>query len=85
MSERDPLLQNSNPNSRQNEEIGELVGEPKKQAKLGPGEISRGTRYGILAGIWTATFLSVCNRSIDTNASHLLSYFVPFIPLIVIE
>ena len=39
--------------------------EPRKDAgkKYQPGqlEISRATRYGILAGIWTATFLSVCN------------------------
>ena len=28
--------------------------------RRGPLEITRPTRYGILAGIWTATFLSVC-------------------------
>ena len=32
-------------------------------------EISRSTRYGILAGIWTATFLSVCNKFV----THLLN------------
>jgi hypothetical protein len=32
--------------------------QPKKQ-KLGPLDIPRKTRYGILAGIWLATFLAV--------------------------
>ncbi|EFI26574.1 multidrug resistance protein [Coprinopsis cinerea okayama7 len=31
---------------------------------LGPLEISRGTRYRILAGIWTATFLSALNQTL---------------------
>ena len=35
----------------------------RKDAHLpGPLEISRSNRYAILAGIWTATFLSVCLR-----------------------
>lgn len=32
--------------------------------KVPPLEISKSTRYGILAGIWVATFLSVCILSL---------------------
>ena len=52
MSERDPLLQNND--SAQQGEGQKGVARP-----LGPLEISRSTRYGILAGLWIATFLSV--------------------------
>lgn len=31
----------------------------KKKSRVGPLEISRSERYAILAGVWTATFLSV--------------------------
>lgn len=34
-------------------------------------EISRRTRYGILAGIWAATFLSVCS-GLSTTAMYLM-------------
>jgi hypothetical protein len=52
MSERDPLLQDHD--SGQQGEGQKGVGRA-----LGPLEISRSTRYGILAGLWIATFLSV--------------------------
>ena len=55
MSERDPLLQDRN--SGQQLQQGE--GQKGVGRALGPLEISRSTRYGILAGLWMATFLSV--------------------------
>ncbi|KAH9857446.1 vacuolar amino acid permease [Lenzites betulinus] len=51
-SERDPLL--ARPVSPKS-----VV--PKRLSRVGPMEIPRRTRYGILAGIWAATFLSVCS------------------------
>ena len=51
--ERDPLLQ-----SEDRQQTAE-----DKSYRQGPLEISRTTRYGILAGIWAATFLSVCKFS----------------------
>lgn len=61
MSERDPLLQHTN---GLGQEYQQLQGEEGCRQKgvnraLGPLEISRSTRYGILAGLWMATFLSV--------------------------
>jgi hypothetical protein len=55
MSERDPLLQHEYDSGQQRQ------GESHKGVSrvLGPLEISRPTRYGILAGLWIATFLSV--------------------------
>ena len=55
MSERDPLLQDHD--SVQQPQQGE--GQKGVGRTLGPLEISRSTRYGILAGLWMATFLSV--------------------------
>ena len=57
MSERDPLLQNHDHDSGQQLRQGE--GHKGVVRALGPLEISRSTRYGILAGLWMATFLSV--------------------------
>ncbi|KAI0261793.1 major facilitator superfamily domain-containing protein [Gloeopeniophorella convolvens] len=37
---------------------------PNNASKPGPMEISRSTRYGILAGIWVATFLSSINTTL---------------------
>ncbi|KAF7441374.1 hypothetical protein PC9H_001724 [Pleurotus ostreatus] len=48
-SVHEPLLQN---------EDGDAYKGPRR---LGPLEITRSTRYAILAGIWTATFLSSLN------------------------
>ena len=58
-SERDPLLPQADPSKSDH---------PKHPGGVGPMEISRSMRYGILAGIWTASFLSVCNNS----ATHLM-------------
>ena len=56
MSERDRLLQDQDVSGQQLKQ-----GEDQKVVGrvLGPLEISRSTRYGILAGLWIATFLSV--------------------------
>lgn len=71
MSERDPLL-----NSPQNGGIDGTIGtDAKRKNKVGPLEISKSTRYGILAGIWTATFLSVCTCFVVALALCSLSYF----------
>ena len=74
--EREPLL-----GTRNGEDSEQQV--ENKQSKQGPLEISRTTRYGILAGIWAATFLSVC-RVLSTfnpfNAQHHTSvprFFLP--------
>ena len=50
MSERDPLLQASGRQGECQKGVGRA---------LGPLEIPRSTRYGILAGLWIAVFLSV--------------------------
>ena len=57
MSERDPLLQDHD--SRQQLQQGEGQTQKGVGRALGPLEISRSTRYGILAGLWIATFFSV--------------------------
>ena len=55
MSERAPLLQDRELDQQfQHGESQKSVGRV-----LGPLEISRSTRYGILTGLWIATFLSV--------------------------
>ncbi|KAF9481292.1 vacuolar amino acid permease [Pholiota conissans] len=61
MSERDPLL--SRDSEQQGEEDGIVLGQ-KEEKRVGPREISRSTRYGILAGIWTATCLSALNQTL---------------------
>ncbi|PPQ99167.1 hypothetical protein CVT24_009258 [Panaeolus cyanescens] len=57
MSERDPLLARdaNDANTPQKN---------SKNVRVGPLDISRSTRYGILAGIWTATFLSALNQTL---------------------
>ena len=55
MSERVPLLQDHD--SGQQVQQGE--GQKGVGRAPGPLEITRSTRYGILAGLWMATFLSV--------------------------
>lgn len=55
-TERDPLITLAEPAEHQSRDINGKLSEPRR---LGPLEISKSTRYGILAGIWTATFLSV--------------------------
>jgi hypothetical protein len=56
MSERDPLL---NRDSERLGDVEEIAHKRKDEKRVGPRDISRSTRYGILAGIWTATCLSV--------------------------
>ena len=58
MSERDPLLQDYGDSGQQLEQ-GKGQKGVRHDSELGPLEISRSTRYAILAGIWMATFLSV--------------------------
>ena len=58
MSERDPLLRHDPSLSGQRQGEGE-GGQKGVSRPPGPLEISRSTRYGILAGLWMATFLSV--------------------------
>uniref|UniRef100_A0A0W0GD98 Putative vacuolar amino acid permease n=1 Tax=Moniliophthora roreri TaxID=221103 RepID=A0A0W0GD98_MONRR len=60
-TEREPLLSPSH---------------PRKAAKgLAPHEISKSMRYGILAGVWMATFLSSVN-SADLGTDHAPFYIV---------
>ena len=72
-SERDPLLAPRDPAGSAN---------PKRASRVGPMEISRSTRYGILAGIWAATFLSVC-RLLSTDVTPLTENII--VSLSVIE
>ncbi|KAF5311427.1 hypothetical protein D9611_011587 [Ephemerocybe angulata] len=62
-SERDPLLPRrvSGDEDAPDSETGKKA---VKKGPLGPLEIPRSTRYGILAGIWTATFLSALNQTL---------------------
>ncbi|KAF8061811.1 vacuolar amino acid permease [Lyophyllum atratum] len=71
-SETDPLL------SRQ--VSADLVRqEVPRKAQVGPLEISRSTRYGILAGIWSATFLSALNSTlVPTMLPSISSEFKKF-------
>ena len=50
-TERDPLLPATDTSLRTQDQ---------SRSPVGPLEISQSTRYTILAGIWSATFLSVC-------------------------
>ncbi|CCM04545.1 uncharacterized protein FIBRA_06726 [Fibroporia radiculosa] len=63
-SERQPLIQSlaAQPGAA----AGAVIppAETKQPTKLGPLEITRSTRYGILAGIWAATFLSSLNTTL---------------------
>ncbi|KAI0933368.1 hypothetical protein AcV5_005530 [Taiwanofungus camphoratus] len=84
LTERDPLLQSvaAQPGAA----AGAVVLSPdtKSVTKVGPLEITRSTRYGILAGIWVATFLSSLNTTLvatllpsissDFNRSHQASW-----------
>ncbi|KAI0927773.1 hypothetical protein AcV7_009480 [Taiwanofungus camphoratus] len=83
LTERDPLLQSvaAQPGAA----AGAVVlPDTKSVTKVGPLEITRSTRYGILAGIWVATFLSSLNTTLvatllpsissDFNRSHQASW-----------
>jgi len=52
-SEIDPLIPRTRYQPNSNEEL--------PHRRPGPFEVSRMTRYGILAGVWSATFLAVCH------------------------
>ena len=58
MSERDPLLQDRD-HDVSGQQLQQGEGQKVVRRALGPMEISWSTRYGILAGLWIATFLSV--------------------------
>ncbi|KAI0344962.1 MFS general substrate transporter [Trametopsis cervina] len=62
MSERDPLLQSPHPDNDVLDGVD--IEASKRKRKPGPLEISRSTRFSILAGIWTATFLSSLNTTL---------------------
>lgn len=63
-AEREPLLQA--PAAQPGAAAGAVVPPPgtKRHIQVGPLEISRSTRYGILAGIWAGTFLSSLNTTL---------------------
>ncbi|KAI0074691.1 MFS general substrate transporter [Panus rudis PR-1116 ss-1] len=70
-TERDPLLQSSVPSAAPttlnavSPTTNGTNGTTRYEKKgLGPLEISKTTRYGILAGIWAATFLSSLNTTL---------------------
>lgn len=71
-SERDSLLRSSNTNGQYG--AGD---ESNKDAEHTPGplELPRSTRFGILAGIWLGTFLSV--RTAGGIPIHQLSTLFP--------
>ncbi|GLB35661.1 putative vacuolar amino acid permease [Lyophyllum shimeji] len=70
-SETDPLL------SRQASTRD--VQEVARTARVGPLEISRSTRYGILAAIWSSTFLSALNSTlVPTMLPSISSEFKKF-------
>ncbi len=41
-----------------------------KKQPPGPRDISRSNRYGILAGVWMATFLSVSSRAVTQSIEY---------------
>ena len=55
LAERAPLLQDRDSGRQSQQGEGQIC----IDRALGPLEISRTARYGILAGLWMATFLSV--------------------------
>uniref|UniRef100_A0A8H7XZJ5 Major facilitator superfamily (MFS) profile domain-containing protein n=1 Tax=Psilocybe cubensis TaxID=181762 RepID=A0A8H7XZJ5_PSICU len=65
MSEQDPLLgERGSEGYDGDRSVGKAV------RTVGPLDISRSTRYGILAGLWSATFLSALNQTlVPTSAS----------------
>jgi len=56
-TERDPLLRNDIPAAGDSVTVGKV--QEANDLRNGPLEIAPSTRYGILAGVWTATFLAV--------------------------
>lgn len=68
-TERDPLIKNATGLSQDISTPG--------QHRNGPLDISRSRRYGILAGVWSATFLSVgdSHLRICTKSHHMMTFF----------
>ncbi|PPQ91935.1 hypothetical protein CVT25_000978 [Psilocybe cyanescens] len=62
MSEQDPLLGGRGSDEYGGTGRGRSVG--KLAHPVGPLDLSRSTRYGILAGLWSATFLSALNQTL---------------------
>ena len=58
-SERDPLIPRRGSQTTGNGEQ-QPTGKRVETRRPGPLEISKSTRYGILAGLWSANFLAVC-------------------------
>ena len=63
-TERDPLIKNAR--------LSQTAPVTRAQHKNGPLEISRSRRYGILAGIWSATFLSVSTTACESGIFTLI-------------
>ncbi|KAF9460915.1 major facilitator superfamily domain-containing protein [Collybia nuda] len=61
-SENDPLIPRGSPPLTNNHEVPKSA--DLRRPASGPLEISRSTRYGILAGIWIANFLSTLNQTL---------------------
>ncbi|KIJ12570.1 hypothetical protein PAXINDRAFT_82767 [Paxillus involutus ATCC 200175] len=68
-TERDPLLSGAEPILRTQGQANDQLHSCASQVPIGPLEISRLTRYAILAGLWSATFLSV---NIDDDGSDVV-------------
>jgi hypothetical protein len=66
-SERDPLIQRNPSHTNNHHELPKRV----ESRRPGPFEISRTTRYGILAGMWSANFLAVCRTLLPHVSSYL--------------
>lgn len=60
-TEQDPLLR---PSTSYNDQSFTSRTGSKLSANVGPLDISRSTRYAILAGLWSATFLSALNTTL---------------------
>ena len=59
LTERDPLLRNEAPVANSSVSKSKVQETGRGDLRVGPLEISSSTRYGILAGTWMATFLTV--------------------------
>ncbi|KAF9228964.1 vacuolar amino acid permease [Gyrodon lividus] len=59
-TERDPLLSSTNSNLRTQSQVSGH----SRTSPVGPLEISKSTRYAVLAGLWSATFLSSLNTTL---------------------
>lgn len=67
--ERQPLLQRDSPLDGLALPGNPVQVKESSERHLGPSEITRGTRAGILAGIWVAMFLAV---SLGVNEGNIV-------------